>query len=183
MSITIYGVAPSTFVKTARMVCTEKGLDHELEGFEFGSDGHQALHPFKKMPAANIDGDMVFETTAIARRLEAMNPTPQLFPAGKAGIRNELWASATADYLYRGMIPQLLGDTEPTVDLGAFDAGLATSEWFAGDAVGYADLLAAPIIGFGVFKKGDALLADHPNLRRWQQAIMARPAVAEILAA
>lgn len=109
MSIIIYGFAQSTFVRTARLVAAEKGLAHTLEGFDFGSDEHRALHPFAKMPAARIEGELIFESPAIARQMEQIAPEPVMFPDGAAGIRNEIWASTAADYLYHGLVLTLLG--------------------------------------------------------------------------
>ncbi len=36
--IVVYGFAPSTFVRTARLALEEKGVDYELEAVDFGAD-------------------------------------------------------------------------------------------------------------------------------------------------
>ena len=44
--VTILGTSLSSYLRTTRMACEEKGISHDLEDLEFGSDGHAALHPF-----------------------------------------------------------------------------------------------------------------------------------------
>ena len=49
--IVVYGFAPSTHVRTARLALAEKGIDYELATVEFGSEELLKLHPFGKIPA------------------------------------------------------------------------------------------------------------------------------------
>lgn len=65
--VVIYGFAQSSYVRTTRLVCEEKGVAYELAPVEFGSPAHLELHPFGKIPAFR-HGDLVLhETSAIAR--------------------------------------------------------------------------------------------------------------------
>jgi glutathione S-transferase len=52
-TLILYGVAFSTYVRTARMACVEKGAGYTLAHDsvdEVRSRAHLALHPFGKMP-------------------------------------------------------------------------------------------------------------------------------------
>ena len=49
--VVIYGPSPSTYVRTARLACAEKGITHVLEPLDLGSEAHAKLHPFRKIPA------------------------------------------------------------------------------------------------------------------------------------
>jgi len=51
----IYGVPPSSFTRTVRLACHEKGIDYELVPMFPGQMG--ALNPFQKIPAI-AHGDM-----------------------------------------------------------------------------------------------------------------------------
>ncbi|MCG8422050.1 MAG: glutathione S-transferase N-terminal domain-containing protein [Proteobacteria bacterium] len=41
----LFGPPQSSYVRTARWACAEKGVDHELRPVELGSDDHRRLHP------------------------------------------------------------------------------------------------------------------------------------------
>ena len=49
--IRIHGFPGSTYVRTARIVCLEKNLPHELVPLAFGQPSHRDLHPYLRMPA------------------------------------------------------------------------------------------------------------------------------------
>ena len=68
--ITMYGLPGSSYTWSARMVCEEKGVSHELEGVELGSDDHRRLHPFCKIPVMKHGGLVLHETTAICRYID-----------------------------------------------------------------------------------------------------------------
>ncbi|MEE8248170.1 MAG: glutathione S-transferase N-terminal domain-containing protein, partial [Alphaproteobacteria bacterium] len=42
--VVIYGFPQSTYVRTARLVCEEKGVAYDLAPVEFGSPEHLELH-------------------------------------------------------------------------------------------------------------------------------------------
>lgn len=174
-TITIYGFAGSTYVRTARMACVEKGLDAELEGFEFRSESHRALHPFLKMPAARFNRQAVFETLAILEALEDACGEPPLFPRrGAERIRNATWISAACDYLYPALTAGEIDPGAAATVVAPFDVALGEMPWLAGTAIGAADLFAAPIISYGR-NSAPELLDDHANLGRWFAAVQARP--------
>lgn len=50
-TLTLYGVPQSTYTRTTRMACEEKGIDYELVEVDPHSAEHKARHPFEKIPA------------------------------------------------------------------------------------------------------------------------------------
>jgi glutathione S-transferase len=199
-TLTIYGWAPSTYTRTARMYCLEKGVDHELEGLEMGSDAHQALHPFKKIPIMQHGDFRLFETPAIGRYVDEAFDGPPLQPADpKARAVMTQWMTVLEDYLYgamvrgvvlprvvypmRGMEPdeELIARSMPTVthQLAVLDAGLAGTDYLAGDAPTLADWLVEPVITYlrNTPDAGDAVNGST-NVAAWHDRMMARPSFA-----
>ncbi len=97
--VTLYGFPPSSYTWSARMACEEKGLSHDLEPIEFGSDEHKALHPFAKIPIMKHGDVTVYETAAICHYMDQTFDGPPLTPADAAGqARMMQWNSAIVDY-------------------------------------------------------------------------------------
>ena len=75
----LYGFDGSTYVRTVRMLCAEKGVEYEqvpvnvLEG-EPRQPEHLARHPFGKVPVLDHDGMRIIETGAITRYIAAVLP-------------------------------------------------------------------------------------------------------------
>ncbi len=76
--IKIYGVPPSSFTRTVRLACHEKGIDYELVPMFPGQMG--ALNPFQKIPAITHGDLTLFESTAILRYFDRTFPGPKLWP-------------------------------------------------------------------------------------------------------
>ena len=108
--IEIHGFAQSTYVRTARMVCVEKGADHDLVPLDFRSDAHRALHPFLRMPVMR-DGDvLLFESLAIATYLDQTRDGPALQPSDPLGRARMLaWVTASMDYVHGTLLRPFLG--------------------------------------------------------------------------
>jgi glutathione S-transferase len=202
-TITIFGWAPSTYTRTARMYCIEKGVDHALEGIELGSDAHKALHPFAKIPVMEHDGFRLYETPAIGRYLDEAFDGPALQPEDpKARAVMTQWMTVLEDYLYgpmirgvvlprvvypmRGLEPdeELIAKSMPTVtdQLGVLDAGLAGADYFAGDAPSLADWLIEPVITYlRNTPDAGAAVSGAGNVAAWHDRMMARPSFAETM--
>ena len=79
--IIIYGAAMSTYVRTARMACEEKGVVYDLLEVDHLSDEYREVHPFAKMPAMRHGDFVLYETDAIARYVDEAFEGPPLQPA------------------------------------------------------------------------------------------------------
>src|ERR1700759_4817950 len=90
----IIGSERSSYTRVVRMVCAEKGIDHDLTEVLLGAAEIRALHPFGRMPVLR-HGDLVLcESKAIATYLERAFDGPQLIPSDPrlAGL-TEQWIS------------------------------------------------------------------------------------------
>lgn len=191
---TLYGGAFSTYVRTARMLMQEKGLDYELVPVniltgEGQSAEHLKRHPFGKIPAFEVDGVTLFETAAIVELLEAHQPDPAHFPADALErARMRQWMNVIDNYLYPDVVGTLVWQrvVNPRLDqpcdeqavrdgmpgvrkhFGLLQSALAQGPWLAGDSVSVADFYLAPIMAYvAMTPEAEQLLADHPQVARW----------------
>lgn len=197
--IVIYGIVQSSYVRTVRLACEEKGVSHEVQAIEFGSSEHVALHPFAKVPAARHGDTVLYETGAIVRYVDAAFDGPSLQPAELAArTRMEQWISATCDYFYQDIIREIvfqrlvapsrgaepnekmIAAAVPKLDhhLGVMERVLSDGDWLAGDALSLADLFLAPIhFWAGMAPEGQRLLPNYPAVGRWWERMSARPSM------
>ena len=107
--VVIYGDVRSTYVRTARMACVEKGVGHVVEAVDIASDSYRAYHPYNKMPAMQHGDLRLYETLAICSYVDAAFDGPALQPAGATErARMMQWVSAIIDYIYPAMIRGLV---------------------------------------------------------------------------
>ena len=202
----IYGPGLSTYVRTARLVCEEKGADYRLVEIDILKGAHKtpehlARHPFGRVPAFEHDGFRLYETSAITRYLDAVLPGTSLTPADPKGAARMDQVVAIVDaYGYGAMIsacvvqrvvvPMTGGTTDeavisaamPTVEvsLKAFEDLLDGHAWLAGDMLSLADLHLAPVMAyFSGTPEGQRLLPDRPRLSAWWKLMSVRPSMAK----
>lgn len=188
-SITIHGFAGSTYVRTTRMACEEKGIEYELVPLDYGSDSHGELHPFRKMPVLDDGNTHLFEALALTTYVdETGNGGTSLQPDDPAEKARMLqWVSAVNDYLYGDAVSALLEEGPPSDEVIAtarnrfeqFDAALAGRDWLAGESLSLADLFLAPIDAFAeAALEGTGALEGLDNLAAWREKVRARPSFA-----
>lgn len=200
--VTILGLSPSSYVRTALMVCANKGVPYHLQPVDFRSDSYIDEHPFRKMPVMHHGTVRIFETLAIATYVDAAFAGPVLQPETPADrARMMQWISATNDYLYakivgccvaerfvkpmRGLDPDeaLIAQTLPVIEeqLDILDAALAGRAFFCGDQLTLADLFVAPILFyFAATPEGAATLPKRRAVQAWQERMQATPQFDEI---
>ena len=195
--VTIYGAPQSTYVRTARMACEEKGVPHQLGAIEFGSPAHLELHPFAKMPAMRHGQVHLFETIAICRYIDTNFDGPSLQPghSGQLGIMDQ-WISAIDCYMYDTLIKKYVlqyvfpkgpdgqpdrsaideGLPEVERQIGLIDTALEGNTYLAGDQLSLADLFVAPIMSYlGNLPESGEILAKSANIQRAGTAMKERP--------
>ena len=166
MAIELYGFPGSTYTRTVRIVCEEKGASYRLHPLDFGAESHLALHPFAKMPAM-LDGDThLFEAIAIAVYVDDTVGKPTLQPTDAADrARMWQWVSAAIDYYYDAFVRTLLshGDAAGPVPearvsrdrcLRALASALERSDHLAARSLTLADLLLAPMLDYSLLVRG-----------------------------
>ena len=190
--IKIYGVPPSSFTRTVRLACHEKGIDYELVPTIPSEMG--ALNPFQKIPAITHGDLTLYESTAILRYLDRTFPGPKLWPAeSRQAALCDQWASAVCDSLVNSAlrylanhfgflpVPQEMADkylakARDVVPL--FDRQLGQSRYLVGEGATAADLFLAPVVFYfpaipGLKEIGEA----SPNLARWMRDMSDRPSM------
>ncbi len=205
----IIGADLSTFVRTCRIACMEKGVEYDLT-FDYPngiadmkSDAHLALHPFGRIPVMRHDGFVLFETTAICRYIDDSFEGPSLVPGERrqAAIM-EQWASASNDYVVpRITVKYILQYAFPkgpegTPDMEAINealpnvrdtlkilnTGLEEGPYFLGETPYIADFLLLPILDYvASMPEGADLLGAAPNVARFRDAFSQRASYAATL--
>lgn len=177
-TVTIHGFAGSTYVRTARMVCEEKGIPYELRPLEFGAASHRALHPFLRMPVLQAGEVQLYETLAIAVYLDESRAGLPLQPAGAVDRARMLqWISACNDYGYARLVSgvdEAAGKSAGEV-LAVFDAALSPTPYLMGEQPTLADLFLAPMLAFAEKRGVTGSLTEYPTLAAWRQRLWTRP--------
>jgi len=188
----IYGVPPSSFTRTVRLACHEKGIDYELVPTFPGQLGK--LNPFQKIPAI-AHGDLtLYESTAILRYLDRTFAGPGLWPQdSRQAALCDQFVGAVCDSLVNSAlrylanhfgflpVPQEMADkylAKAREVVPVFDRQLGQGRYLVGDSATAADLFLAPIaFNFpavpGLREIGEA----SPNIARWMAEMAARPSM------
>jgi glutathione S-transferase len=174
-AVRIYGVPVSTWTRTVRMVCIEKGIEHELVPVARASDEHRRLHPFARYPVVEVGETVIFESLAIVSHLDEAFPGPPLQPDGAAArTRMRTWMSVCGDYVFRDVVLAIPRNREPTADelarardvLERAEALIDGDAFLAGDALSLADLYLAPQLA-NCAEKAPHLLEGLAELAAW----------------
>ncbi|AEJ05794.1 glutathione S-transferase [Stutzerimonas stutzeri] len=101
MSVTLYGVPLSPFVRKVRLCLQEKGLDYQLETVMpfTPPDWYYAINPLGRIPALK-DGDCTLaDSSVICQYLEEAYPaTPTLYGDSAQARGQVRWLEKYADY-------------------------------------------------------------------------------------
>ncbi|MEQ8968045.1 MAG: glutathione S-transferase family protein [Azospirillaceae bacterium] len=197
----VYGPAYSTYVRSARLALEEKPVGYTLEHVgmlegKHAEEPHASRHPFAKVPAFEHDGFTIFESGAILRYVDQVFPGASLTPAdARRAARMNMVMGIVDNYGYPAILgkivwqrlvePMLGREGDPKiVEEGLPMAGKALSviadikgddAWLAGPDISLADLHLAPIMAYlSATPEAEGLLAPHPGLKDWWQAIAAR---------
>lgn len=199
--VTIYGPAQSSYVRTARMVCEEKGVAHELAPIELRSEEHLALHPFARVPVLAHGDVRIYETSAIARYVDEVFPGTSLVPeTAIERARMETWISQINSYIYEDVIRNYVfgylfpktADKQPDRakidaalpnlkrDFALVDKAVGEHEWLAGKTMSLADLFLCPILFYASqFPEAREIMGGCKNMQRVGKATMSRPSFAK----
>jgi len=196
-TVEIIGFAPSTYVRTVRMACEEKGVPYELKSAAPHSPEVLAIHPFGKIPVLRHGDFELCESKAIATYLDKAFAGPPLFPEDpRSAALAEQWVSLVNSMMDRVMIRTYLfgyffpktADGKP--DRGAIDAvvpelrsqiaildkGVAKTGHLAGDRFTFADINLLPILFYvKMFPEGADAIAGARNLAAYYERHAQRP--------
>jgi glutathione S-transferase len=196
------GRAPNP--RRVRIFLAEKGGTLPVETVDLGAKAHkapafQAINPMQRLPALMLDdGTVIAESIAICRYIEALHPAPPLFGEGaleQALVemwqrRVELHLLAVVSHAFRHLHPAMAALEVPQIAawgeankpralefLAFLDAELEARPHVAGARYSVADITAVVAVDFMKPAK-IAIPEGLANIRRWYDAVSARPAVA-----
>jgi glutathione S-transferase len=197
--VIIYGSPYSTYVRTARMACVEKGVDHRLElatRDDFRSPAHLAVHPFAKIPAMRHGELVLHEVAAICHYLNTCFDGPALAPEDPLDqVLMVKWISACNDYFYGDLMRRFVAQyvfpkgpdggpdrdaidaAQPDIrrDLGILEEAYGVGDTLAGGRLTLADLFITPMLAaVARTPEGPALLESVANVRRSMASMQAR---------
>lgn len=205
--ITIYGTPISTYVRTTRLLLEEAGADYDLKSVDIFNGETQtaeylAKHPFGKVPTVDVDGAVVYESSAITSYLDAILAGGKFSPAEpltKARMQqilgiidSYLYAPAIQTIVIQCLIvPSQGGQPDeaavqaaiPTVKtaIEAIEALTVGSPYLLGSAVGIADFYLIPVfIYLSQTPAFDQVMAQAPKLQAWWQMARELPTVKKV---
>jgi len=202
VGLVLYDNPISSNALKARFLLAELGLSYERTTVPFDlprPEWYTALNPVGGIPTLDDDGVVVAESHAILRYLAGREARDDLYPTGlrdraAVDVFLDRWAITFRPAFFRyesaalGFVPgrgMLGGDPRLEELPGILDRIAPLLELLnslidpSGCALGrftIADAAAAPIL-FRTTKTGLGLDA-YPNLARWREALLARPAFA-----
>ncbi len=196
------GRAPNP--RRVRIFLAEKGIKVPTEQVDLGalqqrSEDYTAINPLQRVPALLLDdGTVIAESIAICRYFEALKPEPPLFGRGALdSALVEMWnrraelhllfpVSSVFQHLHPAMkqmiqpqVPDWGEANKPRVFwfLKLLDRELKERPYVAGASYTVADITALVAVDFMRVSKL-AVPDDLGNVRRWHEAVSARPSAA-----
>jgi glutathione S-transferase len=196
-NVEIIGFAPSTYVRTARMVCEEKAIPYELKPAPPHSPDVAAIHPFGKIPVMRHGDFELCESKAIATYLDLTFPGPKLIPTEpRHAALTEQWVSLVntrmdgtmiRTYLFAYIFPKTedgapdrkaIDAVLPALkdEIGLLDRAVAKGGYLAGDSFTFADINVMPILFYlQKFPEAAAAIAAAKPLADYYERLAARP--------
>jgi glutathione S-transferase len=187
--------------RRVRIYLAEKGVEIPLVNVDIMKREQKSPEFLKKNPIGSIpvleldDGTCISESVAICRYIEEIHPEPSLFgrtPKEKAIV--EMWLRRvelnfmmpvgmvwihghplTAKLIKQ--IPEAAEQNRKRVHMGykLLDDQLSQTTFIAGDAYSVVDAVALGSLDFANGLVGVPYGDDLPNLKRWHDAVSARP--------
>ena len=198
----LYGSTISPFVRKVAVFAEEKGVAFDLIPTAPGdaSPAFRAISPFGHIPAM-VDGDFALaDSSAIVTYLEAKHPEPALLPADCRARGRTIWFDELADTIVFGAGRAMLfnrvvgplfrggvGDAAaadavereqwPAI-LGYLDGQIGDRAYLVGDALTLADIAVTSAFASALHACAPIDTAAYPNLARYLNTMLARPAFA-----
>ena len=196
----LYDTKTAPNPRRVRIFLAEKGIEVptvqvDIAGQENRRSPYIDKNPFAGVPMLELDdGTIVAESVAICRYFEEIHPDPPLMGTdAQDRALVEMWNRRMEHNLalpamnsfrhthefFKGRIPQVPefgrnAKEEALQRMAWLDEVLAEREFIAGDSYTIADITAQVGIDFGRVTK-IAIADDQTNLKRWHDAVSARP--------
>lgn len=190
---TILSVPQSNFGRSVAMLALEKGLSFDFKLEPPHSDAVKEVNPFGKVPIIKHGDISIYETSAIARYVDAAFSGPKFFPSDPvATAAVEQWVSLhnmfdqtmIRQYALAYVFPhedeninreKIANALEPLEkQLTMIDDAL-DGDFLVGDSLTYADMAIYPTLHYMTqFPESSAMLEKLPNLSKYIAGIAAR---------
>ncbi len=204
----VYGLIISAGTQLVLMALAEKGAKHEFVSLDFAGGEHKqpkytALQPFAKVPAAEHDGQVLFESRAIARYIDEAIPGERFTPAYlmERALMDQ-WISVEMMEFYPTAHPLVLelcikklvgmGEPDPaTVEalrkkvrpvLAVLDKALEGKNYLVGNKFTLADMVYMPDLGWLHAAGEGAWISEYANVTRWWNGISNRKSWQSVVA-
>ncbi len=204
----LYGTPRSTYVRTVRLLLEEAGAEYDLKEIDIFTGENQsatylALNPFGKVPTLEVDGETLYETSAITGYLDTVvagskfTPSEPLLQARMrqimAIIDSYLYPAAiTTIVIQRLIMPSQGGKTDeekvknavaPAQKAVEAIESLTVSPYLLGSKLTIADFHLIPIfIYLSVTPEFAAITAQTPKIRTWWDQVSQLPVVKKVCA-
>ncbi len=204
----IYGTPRSTYVRTVRLLLEEAGADYEIKEIDIFTGENEsakylALNPFGKIPTLEVDGETLYETSAITGYLDTVlaerkfSPSEPLLQARMrqimAIIDSYLYPAAiTTIVIQRLIVPSQGGKADedkvknviaPAQKAAEAIESLTVSPYLLGSKLSIADFYLIPIfIYLSLTPEFATITAKTPKLRSWWDQVSKLPTVTKVCA-
>jgi glutathione S-transferase len=204
MAMKLYDGGRAPNPRRVRIFLAEKGIEVPTEQINLGAlqqrtADYTAINPMQRVPALVLDdGTVIAESIAICRYFEALQPDPPLFGRGPLdSALVEMWnrraelhllfhVASVFQHLHPAMaqmvspqVPEWGEANKPRIMafLQFLDGELKNRPYIAGATFTVADITAMVAVDFMRASKL-AVPEGLSNLKRWHEAVMARPSAA-----
>ena len=206
---TVYGTPRSTYVRTVRLLLESAGADYNLKEIDIfngenKSAEYLAKNPFGKVPTLEVDGELVYETTAITDYLNtaiAANKFSPSNPLHQARMRqimaivdSHLYSPAILSIvIQRLIVPSQGGKTDEDnvknavapaqTAVEAIESLTVGSPYLLGSEMSIADFYLIPVFTYlSQTPEFDSITAQAPKLRTWWDEVTKLPTVKKVCA-
>lgn len=207
--LTVYGTPVSVYVRIIRLLLEETGAPYDLKSVDIFNGENQsaeylAKNPFGKVPTLEVDGEFIYETTAITGYLDTVvanhkfSPSDPLLQARMRQIMgivdSHLYAPAIGSIaIQRLIVPSQGGKTDEDkveaavapvkTSLEAIEALTVGSPYLLGQEISIADLYLIPVFTYlSQTPEYEITIAQTPKLRTWWNAVSQLPSVKKVCA-
>ncbi|MEM9218856.1 MAG: glutathione S-transferase family protein [Cyanobacteria bacterium P01_F01_bin.150] len=205
--LTVYGPTISTYVRTVRMVLEETNTSYELQDvdiFTARTSEYLELNPFGKVPAMKVDGQILYETSAIVEYLNVAVADRAFVPEdpmGQARMRqimsimdNYLYGPAISEItIQRLIVPSQGGQPDEAAiqnavpkaktALDAIESISSCDPFLLGNTITLADFYLMPVVLYlSKTPEMSPVTAQTPKLKSWWDSIHQRPSFQKVIA-
>lgn len=206
---TIFGTSRSVYVRIVRLLLESASADYDIKEVDIfngenKSAEYLAKNPFGKVPTLEVDGELLYETTAITDYLDtvlAANKFSQPNPLLQARMRqimgivdNHLYSPAIISIVIQRLImPSQGGKTDEDkvknavapakTAVEAIESLTVGSPYLLGSQLSIADFYLIPVFTYlSQTPEFDSITAQAPKLKTWWNEVNKLPSVKKVCA-